>query len=288
MRRVFVVLAAILAALSAVACPSAVEEPDPDPTGGGGTAPVRWGDSECGACVAEACAEPITACESEPECAAYVECLRDCPLVEGADAEPACEAACPIPSGAAADGARKALELCRASGPGVECASCGRAPSLHPLLSQTCASPTALDACDRCEEEFCCETRCDAECQSYVSCIQACGGMLSCEDTCNSTHAAGAQKTGSWLGCQTALCPVCGGLVPGECFQCALDNCPNQFAACFDDRSCFLRFLCGRNCQTDACYDDCDDRYPEADALFASFLLCTGESCIGGACDGAF
>lgn len=282
------VLAAIVAALSAVACPSEVEGPGPDTGGGGGAEPLSWRESDCGQCVEEACASAITNCEGEPECANYVECLRACPVVEGQDAEPACEASCTMPMEAAAEGARKALQNCRTMGPGVECEACGRMSESHPLLSQACVASTAVDTCERCEEERCCETRCDADCQDYVTCMQGCQGLLTCEESCQTTFSEGAKKTGSWLGCQTALCPVCGGLVPGMCFQCALDNCPNTFAACFDDSSCFLRFLCGRNCDSASCYDACDERYREADALFSAFLFCVGESCLGGACDGTF
>lgn len=278
---------AIVAALAVAACPGEVTDPPEGGGGAGGDAPV-YGDSACGLCVATACSGAIDHCAADPECAAHLSCLRACPLDASGDAAPACEAACPAPTTSAGQNALVALTSCRSIGAGAQCEACGREAMGHPLLDQICKEPTANDACARCEEERCCETRCEAACQGYVSCMQGCGGQASCQNECAANHPEGVAELGRWLGCQVPLCrDVCTSLVPGPCLACGLEHCAHQFADCFASPDCYLRFFCGTQCDETSCYAACDAAYPNADALFGAFLLCVGEHCIGGPCDGA-
>jgi hypothetical protein len=274
----------IVALLSLAACPGEVAESE----GEAGAAPaVAYGDSACGLCVAEACSDTIEVCAADPECAAHLSCLLGCPIDASGDADLDCVAGCPAPTTVTGQNALTALTTCRQNGDGAACVDCGHPPAGHPLLDQSCEPPTAVNACDRCEEELCCETRCELACQGYVSCMQTCGGAAACQDGCAASHPEGVGEFARWLGCQVPLCrDHCTSLVPGPCLECGLVNCPHQFADCFSSPACYLRFLCGTRCDSAACYQACDAQYPEADALFGAFLLCVGESCIGGPCDG--
>ena len=119
--------------------------------------------------------------------------------------------------------------------------------------------------------------------------MQTCGGMIDCEDGCAAANPAGVQELSRWLGCQVPLCgDVCASLVPGPCLECGLEHCANQFADCFAQPECFLRFRCGSLCGDDACFLACDDKYPESEALFSAFLVCVGQHCLGGPCSGKF
>jgi hypothetical protein len=285
MRSFGLAITVMVAALSLAACPE-VKQGDSG-TGGAGGATLLYAESPCGVCVAEVCAGQIDLCAAEPECAAALECLRACPLAPSGDADPACEASCPLPSSETAANALTTLTTCRVNGVGATCEACGHPPTGHPLLNQMCEPPTAIDACDRCEEEFCCETRCDAACEDYASCMQGCGNDPSCQDGCAASHPEGVAELGRWLGCQVPLCgDVCMSLIPGPCLGCGVENCPNQFADCFANADCFLRFFCGTRCDTTDCYLDCDAQYPEASALFGALLLCIGNECSGGSCSG--
>lgn len=273
----------ILAALFSSACPGDVE----DSGGGGRETPTTYRESACGGCVSASCSVSIEGCAADPECAAFLSCLDDCPIATGGDADEACEAACPQPAAATGQNALTALASCRTLGAGAECPACGHPPEGHPLLEQACAPPTASDACDRCEEERCCETRCDAACQGYVSCMQTCGAEATCEDGCAASHPEGVAAFGLWLGCQVPLCrDHCKTIVPGPCLECGLVHCSPQFADCFSTPSCYLRFLCGTRCSTAECYQACDTQFAEANALFGALLLCIGDNCIGGPCSG--
>ncbi|MEM6786061.1 MAG: hypothetical protein AAF928_07380 [Myxococcota bacterium] len=294
MPRFVVVLLVVVASGAGLACPSVSSSEDDDDDGGeggrgGSVAVATFGESACGECVDDACADAVRRCESEPECVTHLGCVRACPVAPSGDVDPACEAACPSPAEAAAIAARDALSNCRTIGAGASCASCGRTPAVHPLIGQTCDPPTAVDACARCEEEFCCGTRCDAACDTYVNCIRGCGEQPACEDACASDNPAGVTSAGRWLGCQTIHCQVCGGIVAVEPLaECAFSECANEFAACFDNPSCFLRWVCGRTCdEDDACRLACDARFPDGLPLHESFLLCSADKCLGRAADGS-
>jgi hypothetical protein len=292
MRSVGSALFVMVAALALAACPDTTALPDGSggQGGAGGAATViTWAASDCGICVEQACAGQVTNCAAEPECAARLECLRACPIGENGDADLACEAACPMPTAAGAANAVTALDGCRLMGDGANCEACGHAPTGHPILDQTCAPPTAPGDCDACEEEFCCETRCLDLCQDYIGCMQGCNGETTCQDGCAASHPDGVTEFGRWLACQLPHCrDVCTSLIPGPCLDCGIEQCPNPFADCFANASCFLRFFCGTQCDTVACYDACDAQYPEAGALMGALLLCVSDECTGGACDGTF
>lgn len=289
MRSVGLSLGLIVAGLALAACPDTTELPSDDDTGTGGQggAQTLYADSPCGLCVGEACASQVAACAAEPECASALECLYACPIDATGNADPACEAACPVPTSDGPAGALAALTTCRASGDGASCEACGVVPTGHPLLNQTCGEPVSADACTACEEEHCCETRCNGPCQGYITCMQGCGGEVSCQDGCAAAHVEGVAEFGRWLACQLPHCrDYCQSLIPGPCLECGLVHCADEYADCFGNASCYLRFWCGFNCDSHACYQACDAKYPEANALMGAWLLCVGDNCLGGPCDG--
>jgi hypothetical protein len=274
-----------MAALAA--CPDSVTDDgaggrSETPSAGGGGAAPSWGTSACGSCVEKACASSVTTCAADPGCAAWLECVRACPLADG-DLAAGCAQSCTPPTSASGIAAEKAFTQCRLFGAGATCADCGGAGGAgggHPILDQICSPSTAPDACDKCQAESCCQTPCGAACDEVIACGKACPDWA-CREKCFTGNPEGFLEIRTWLACATALCHVaCPNVVKiTGCMQCAVDECPEPFADCWADANCFLNFFCGRACPDfdAACQAECDKKHPTG--LFEAFLLCAAERC---------
>lgn len=132
-----------------------------------------WGDSSCAVCLADSCGEAFGACQQQPDCAAYVACVRVCPLEPGLNVpQTACANACSQPSSPGGQSAIGQLGACFQESQKSPDTPCTKA-----------CSPTGLlfgeSACWGCISDQCssllaaCESI--ADCQASVQCVLACG-----------------------------------------------------------------------------------------------------------------
>lgn len=74
-----------------------------------------------------------------------------------------------------------------------------------------------------------------------------------------------------------------GGMQQG-CGQCVFQN--NCLAPCMNQPACQGWGQCVFQCDTPACYSDCNAQFPDAQPYYAQIYDCACSSCTGTACDG--
>lgn len=259
-------------------------------TGGsaGADAGAGWAVSACGVCVESTCATEVTQCEAEPSCANFIGCLEACPVGANGDADPTCEAACPVPTEGAGQTAVQSFLTCRAQS---NCAPCGGgnsdAGSKHPILSQQCSPATTL-GCAKCEDENCCDTYAacagDADCQAIKNCLKACTDPVSqCFADCFAANPGGngKQLTLDRFACIDVLCAVPCSEITLPCDFCFREKCANTLAACDVDESCYLGTLCISECGgNQTCVQGCVAQVPGPSVdILNAFLNCSINEC---------
>ena len=286
-----------LAIVLAAACGNRVEPPgqarggssgeagseDPGTPGAG----ARFGGSDCRACQAEACATPEADCASEPSCAAFLDCVDDCPVADDGGVERDCAADCDAPARASLAILARAVTTCREQGHGFSC-ECGDKPITIDLLKQECAESAETNLCYKCEDERCCDTysecKADAECDAYIKCLQACtlDSFGDCETECGDQHPTGWEKGLRRTTCVFARCPdgdECGNGPLDPCVRCSNDRCLAEYTACHTDIACTRVDACAAKCQTPECYDACYALDAPGAELFQSYIGCAVARC---------
>ena len=282
-----------LAAVCLVAATAVLSCSSSDSNGGGAagaagsdaSSGVTYAASSCGKCVASGCANERQVCLSEPTCAAFLECLDQCPVDASGNAAATCEAACPEAQGDAATKAKEAVNGCRGFGQGAQCADCGVDGGVDPLPPEQCGGSTKPAGCAKCLDEQCCVSA-DAcvknqACIGLNGCWSACGDLdATCKAGCFSTHAAGAADYLRFTACGSDKCGAeCGA---SACYSCARQNCRNTQLACDLDPGCFVLGLCYVDCPVSdgACFKKCRDSAPtESLQRFDAFSLCRSYAC---------
>lgn len=277
---------AAAALMVAVAC----GESTADTTGAGGGGEPSYAESECGECALDACGAAVAECDADPGCAAYLACLKACPVAADGDADPACEAACPVAEGSATAEAVARVRYCRQSGDGgLSCVSCGKIQQTDPCLMQSCGPSEETHSCLKCDDENCCELfdaySANPEAQALWACMLPCGNDDFCYFDCYEKHPDGVADVGARLSCLAILCGVECGSAGKPCTDCTLSKCASQEIQCGKNADCFLIRECEAECEliggeTGACIEQCLDEHPNGVEAFYALTACAIEECL--------
>lgn len=261
-----------------------------------GTEAATWGASDCSSCIDSSCAQQVQACSEEPSCAAYLTCLRKCPVAADGNVDATCAAKCPTSAGSSGEAAITSLDQCRKSGAGASCAACGGTNSDGgsdggcdmPLLCQQCAPPQAdASACVTCAQKYCCDSRdaChnDPTCAAYLTCMSSdctAGTVAACIAFCDQAHPGGFDKYAQYLACAMVKCADGSCAPASKCQTCLNDKCANAEVACQTNEACFLASDCVGNCNgVSQCIDNCKTRYPGSEPTLDDLGTCSVSMC---------
>jgi hypothetical protein len=255
----------------------------------GGAAGSSFGQGACAACLQQTCAPSLTTCQSDPGCAAWLQCVYDCPTAADGSPEPACEGQCPVAPGSATAQAKKGFEACWRFGAGADCAPCGHATdagsddaSQNPILHQSCPASTETNPCWICEDEKCCNTyaQChqNQDCTAIVDCMKAdpdAGTAWDDLHVCASGHPAGEQDYLNRMGCIMIYCTVQCGASYDACLACSQEKCADVYLACYTLPACNAIMGCVEPCGNDTnCADTCLAAHPTGSSAFGNYALC--------------
>jgi hypothetical protein len=294
--RSFRVVAAPLAAglLALGACAD-----DGASNGGGGSPPATtFSSTECGTCVTTACSDAVSACQTDPGCAGYLDCLLKCPVDAHGNAEPACDQGC------ASSGSTETIKLesgvtaCRFYGDGASCPTCAipSQPASGTLNQQCEPRPNAPTACRQCYWDHCCDTwdACYAEgvnpdCDALATCIMACSTPYEpCVQACFDAHPNSVTTLLTQQSCGLSLCaadqPDCNIGLRDACDSCLYGTCGDSFVALLSTADGYLAWLCMSDCGAagapgDQCVQDCVAAYPAAASAIFLWGDCLSYQC---------
>lgn len=229
-----------------------------------------YGSSQCGSCVATACAAEMRSCGADSSCTRYLWCLGDCPVNEKGDAEASCEARCMQGVLTGSQSLARAVTQCRVQGAGANCQTCGRngTPAKEDtLFNQQCAPPMASSKCGSCLEERCCESRktCLAgECSPLIDCVSdsLCSGSADCVAKCRRDHSSGLVDFERYILCAEVRCPAECGQRPDACQICKASFCSELLIRSRTDPNCINRGYCFNGCVSGdtACRQVCNEQ----------------------------
>ena len=159
----------------------------------------------------------------------------------------------------------------------------GDAARAHPVLDQTCPVSSVADACDKCSQERCCETRtaCDPECKAIFTCINTCtDGAAVCVNKCMDAHPTGAAGYSAQNACVNLYCTTpCGGKAD-PCRDCRLENCALEHVTCFADPECRRYGYCFEACTDAACDEGCRSKTTAAVVKrYDAYNACLNKRC---------
>jgi len=284
----------LFAALLCAAASAACGNDGPNDGGGGGAA--TYATSECGSCVATACEAAFAACQAEPSCTGYLECLLGCPLNALGDADGACDEACVADESATATEARVEIDGCRQNQAVEACSACP-APPAPAVLDQTC-EPRPEPAPTACRQ-WCCDTwdACFAEgadpgCDTFTTCIQACveqdDALEPCVAACVEGHSDSVVQTFlAQYTCALSRCaseqPMCDAAGRDACDVCLHETCGEPLAGLLATAEGFLIWNCQEDCANTeggvACVAECADAHGSAKEAFLLWTECVDYHC---------
>lgn len=258
---------------------------------GGGT---TFGAGACRSCEKMACGTEISACQAEPECAAYLGCEDACPSAQNGSVDAACAGACSAVTGSTAKAALDAFQSCRS---GAACAACGQGSggaggggggglcTPPAFLTQTCAPSNEASACIKCQYEKCCDSVDGLFGGGTPTQLKDC--WLNCTDTacekaCFDMYPSAVPAFGEYQACANVNCGAAGSCkVSSPCNKCQYEQCSCEYAACMIDAECFLTLSCFAGCNGDpACGQACVAAHPQGKALFDTLAVCTTQKCV--------
>ncbi|MBK7583825.1 MAG: hypothetical protein IPI67_26985 [Myxococcales bacterium] len=272
------------------------------PSGGGtgGSAGAVFSGSACAKCERSACDADVKACESDPECAAYLACEGKCPVGTAGDVDPTCQAACKSPASSTGQGKLDTLSACRYAGAGSGCTECGRSPdagdaggaagatgcTMPGTITQTCAPVTGGTACTDCQSSKCCDSVSAVFDGGPATDLKDCWlGCTSpqCENDCYDQFPNGVQAFGEYQACNALNCSAKGACKsPTPCAQCQYDSCGCEYATCVTNVDCFRIFHCFSTCAKDdvACGLACRQKFVAGDKLYERLGVCVTQHCV--------
>lgn len=268
---------------------------------------VTYGTSACGACRAKACAPQVAACNSDPDCAAYLSCIDACGVGSDGDVDAPCAAMCPTGSSSSAATAEQGLTDCDSASAGA-CGACGGdggAEGGNPILHQTCTPMNDQTACYRCEDDDCCTTYANchdnADCYNLFTCVVDCqsgvgddagspqggandGGPCTdvvCWSTCNSLcaqkHPNGLADWAPKEACLAMRCAQqCQSPPPSASAECLIQLCAEEYVDLAGTADGYLYLQCFYICNQDmTCIDACGAQYPSVAPAASAFAQCS-------------
>lgn len=273
-----------------------------DPTDGTSSSTAAgYGSGGCDTCDAMACADERSTCASEPDCAAYLDCVGKCAVGADGDAETSCESSCRTgvtsPSGEAA---LQLLDSCRRSGAGSTCTACGRSgeggaggqgtcTTPDVVTTQQCAPDTTMGdtACETCQKEHCCDSLDQVlgtgPAGKLADCWLACDDTA-CENACFDQYPDGVAGFAGYQACISLECLGTGLCAQSPTHQCGLcqydERCGCEYARCITNDDCFAITRCGDACAGNVtCAKECQDQFPDGKPLAQAFQLCLAQRC---------
>lgn len=255
---------------------------------------TEWRSGPCHACVAGACQSEIDQCATDPTCAAYYDCLGDCPTGSDGNVASSCEASCPKPSGSAGGQTIADLDACRNGGAGAQCTACGGggdagseggACTDTPLLCQQCDPVQDENPCATCELSKCCDSYADCKgdplCDAYALCMREdCPlsyNYKQCVEFCDAAHPGGFLPLSTRLACVSNLCYA--ECAPSPCTDCLAEHCAIEDVACKTNEDCARLSLCTQDCDSDSCFDACLSQWPGGRADYEAWGDCGVRNC---------
>jgi hypothetical protein len=291
---------------------SALSESDPmDPgakDGGSVTA--------CTECFDQACAWEALECASDPGCAAWLTCAKEC-------AEPdTCFAQCPAPGTSTGNTLRDVLSRCvRDTGccdnnseykeagptstdggdagaggsggmsdggagggamyacPEESCESC-----LAAIKGNSCAGdrPECANAIADCVHEN--ATNGQQHCWSYLTARATCGGQDQPAATCSyEVPEPSLGLTVEALACAAAYCSACFPDSSGDCVTCQLASCPDEMTALMTTADAqellWCRYQCRASNDPVACNQTCFAQHETGSTIVVDLYACTQSAC---------
>lgn len=267
---------------------------------------ANYSNSACGKCVAQACNTAIMACESDPDCSAYLACLDGCAVGADGDVEPTCAAACPKGTSSSGTAAEMQLTTCRTSGAGAACSACGidSGSAGNPIVHQKCTPMNDVSQCAICEDDHCCQTyaacHADPDCHAMQRCLVDCysgvsddagspqGGAPdggSCDLICAAAHPKGLVEWAPRDTCISVFCTVACENPPmpplDPCLACIYSKCADEFADLNGTPDGYLFAACITVCPSGAnpCTAACMSKYPTTMGPENALISCQQASC---------
>jgi hypothetical protein len=234
-------------------------------------------------------------CQTDAECAQYLDCLLRCPVDEHGNADASCEQSCPAGTSPEATELQSSLRTCRIYGAGFDCMAC--AVSVSAIVQQECpAHAPAPTACRQCYWDHCCRTwdACYAEgvnpdCDALAICIMACSTSYEpCVQACFGAHRDSVTTLLRQQACGLSLCaadqPDCNIGLRDACDSCLYGECQSSFVLLLSTADGYLAWLCMADCGSSGapgtqCVDDCINAYPAVDAAVSAWAECIDINC---------
>jgi hypothetical protein len=270
-------------------------------TGGGGSGPATtFSSTECGTCVTAACSNAISACQTDPACAGYLDCLLQCPVDAHGNAEPACDQGCAAAGSTETAKLESAVTACRLYGDGTSCTACAipNQPSSGPLNQQCEPRPNAPTPCRQCYWDHCCDTwdACFADgvnpdCDALGTCIGDCINAAAyepCVKACLDAHPGSVSTLLTQQACGLSMCAAdqvdCNISLRDACDTCLYGTCGDSFVAMLSTADGYLAWLCMEDCGAagapgDQCVQDCVNAYPAAGSAIFLWGDCLSYQC---------
>jgi len=266
--------------------------------GGGKPAAMTFQTTDCGKCAQTSCTQAFSACQSDPTCATYLDCLFKCPVDAQGNADPMCDAACvPAQSSTESDKARSAVTGCRFYGAGASCPTCGipNTPQSGNLNQVCTPRPNPPTACRACYWQKCCHTwdACfdgsNPDCDALTTCAQACttAPLEPCMKACFDAHPNSVPTLLAQQSCALSNCssdqPNCDASTRDACETCSFVTCGDPFVSLLSTGPGFLLFVCTEDCgkagMGPSCTEACVQAHSEAQDAFFLWAECVTDRC---------
>jgi hypothetical protein len=265
---------------------------------GGKPATTTYAQSNCNTCVTSACSTEIDACRGDPGCAAYLDCLGQCPITQLGDADETCTSKCPQGDSTETSKLIADVTICRRQGSGGDCTECGDPGKQWRGSTQQVCPPhdPAPTPCRECYWDKCCDTwnACydgsNPDCDALATCYGGCttqGMIESCASACFAAHPNSVPTLLSQLSCAVAQCDSdqvnCDATQRDACDTCLYSTCAQPFQDFFSDPDGHLEWLCLADCGANnggvTCTEACDMKYPQVETKFLLWAECLEHAC---------
>lgn len=276
----------------------------------------------CAGCFEGLCAWEASECASDPGCARWLTCARDCPSNDQGSPDMTCVGLCSEPESSTGRTLRDVFVGCLLSNPGCcspsevgdaaaggdgfdgEDGSFDAANDASPPLycpGETCEGcMLAIEAQDGCApgDEACgvaiaeCHHENDPEgpkhCWSYLTAYGSCAESAG-EECVHALPEKSVELTFRALGCVTAYCPQCIADPERACLGCQLAACPDEMQALLASGDAQALSWCRSGCRTAsdpaACRQACFEDHSDGTPIIIELYVCTQNACKA-ACEG--